>query len=65
MGTLGLGDLLGLFQCEDDSGLEHITISALAKGDVGVGTASRSPSPARGGNSFGVFTVTRMPLQRT
>ena len=25
MGTLGLGDLLGLFQCEDDGGLEHIT----------------------------------------
>ena len=35
MGTLGFGDLPGLFEGEDDCVLAHVTISALAKGDVG------------------------------
>ena len=35
MGTLGLGDLLGLIRVDEDGGLAHDTISALAKSDAG------------------------------
>ena len=31
-GTLGLGDLLGFIQADDDGGLAHVTIDALANG---------------------------------
>ena len=47
MGTLGLGDLLGQFEGENDGGLAHVTINALAKRDVCVGAANAFATIAR------------------
>ena len=41
--------LLGFSPGEDDGGLARVTISTLARGDVGV-DALLLPSPAHGGN---------------